>query len=139
MSADPQRAALDAAVLEWMREPQWRDDEARFETLARQAFAFQYEHGAAYRRYCDSLGRSPANVDRWQDVPAVPTGAFKEVRLACFEAANDVKVFRTSGTAAAKRGALHLDTLALYEASLLPTLRRLLLPGVERMLSLIHI
>ena len=39
-----------------------------------------------------------------------------------------VHVFRTSGTTTRARGALHLDTLALYEASLLPTFRRHLLP-----------
>jgi hypothetical protein len=40
-------------------------------------------------------------------------------------------VFRTSGTATAARGALHLDTLELYEASLLPCFERHVLPDLE--------
>ena len=54
--------------------------------------------------------------------------------LRCFPPEAEVKTFRTSGTSAAgagRRGALHLDTLALYEASLLPTIRRLLLPDLH--------
>jgi hypothetical protein len=45
-------------------------------------------------------------------------------------------VFRTSGTSTRQRGELHLDTLALYEASLLPSFERHLLPDLgegERM------
>jgi hypothetical protein len=41
-------------------------------------------------------------------------------------------VFRTSGTSTRARGALHLDTLALYEASLLPSFRRFLLPDLRQ-------
>jgi len=41
-------------------------------------------------------------------------------------------VFRTSGTATSARGALHLDTLELYEASLLASFARHLLPDLSR-------
>ena len=137
MSADSTRAALDAEVLAWMRETAWTADEARFDALALRSFAYQYAYCEPYRLFCDARGATPNNVTRWQDVPAVPTGAFKELRIASFEPDHDVKVFRTSGTTTARRGALHLDTLALYDASLLPTLRKLLfadLPPGERML-----
>ena len=43
--ADPARAALDAQVLAWMREPlpaPGAEDEARFDALARAVFAFQF-------------------------------------------------------------------------------------------------
>lgn len=130
MSADPRRAALDARVLGWMHEPQWRSDEARFDALARDLFAFQFEHCAPYRRYCEGLGRTPANVASWPGIPTVPTGAFKEVALRSFPAELEAHVFRSSGTATEKRGELHLDTLALYEASLLPSFRRGVLPDL---------
>ena len=55
---------------------------------------------------------------------AVPTGAFKEVALRGFPAECTVATFRTSGTSSERRGELHLDTLELYEASLLANLRR---------------
>jgi hypothetical protein len=130
LSADPRRSALDAEVLGWLREPDWQYDEARFDALALRAFAFQHEHCTPYRRFCNATGHSPADVGRWQDIPAVPTGAFKELRIASFAAQHDVALFRTSGSSTARRGTLHLDTLELYQASLLPTLSRLLFPDL---------
>ena len=60
----------------------------------------------------------------------LPTGAFKEVALRGFSAERTRKTFRTSGTSTERRGELHLDTLALYEASLLPSFRRGVLPDL---------
>jgi hypothetical protein len=130
VSADPARAALDARVLAWLREPEWREDEARFEALALALFEFQFEHCAPYRRLCERRGRTPARVRAWREIPAVPTGAFKELALRAFPAEREAHVFRTSGTTTAERGELHLDTLALYEASLLPTFERHVLPDL---------
>jgi hypothetical protein len=77
-------------------------------------------------------------VRHWKQIPAVPAGAFKELRLHSFPQALTCKTFRTSGTSGSRRGALHLDTLALYEASLLPTIVHYLFPdlrlGEERMM-----
>jgi phenylacetate-coenzyme A ligase PaaK-like adenylate-forming protein len=136
VSADPQRAALDARVLTWMREPGFEPDEDRFDALARALFAHQFERCEPYRRLCESHGRTPRTVASWREIPAVPTGAFKEMPLRAFAPERTVHTFRTSGTSTASRGELHLDTLELYEASLLPTFRRLLLPDLgdgERM------
>jgi hypothetical protein len=129
---DPARAELDARVLAWMREPpeSWRADDARFEALALELFAFQFAHCPPYARFCAGRGRTPARVTDWREIPAVPAGAFKEMALRSFAPERECHVFRTSGTATARRGALHLDTLALYEASLLPTFRRHLLPDL---------
>jgi hypothetical protein len=52
------------------------------------------------------------------------------MRLHSFPQRLTCKIFRTSGTSAGRRGALHLDTLALYEASLLPTIARYLFPDL---------
>jgi hypothetical protein len=122
------REEIETEILAWMRDEDWTRDEARFDRLARTLFAFQVAHCPAYARYCERRGRGPAQVASWREIPAVPTGAFKELVLRCFPAERTVKTFRTSGTATARRGELHLDTLALYEASLLPTLRRFLFP-----------
>ena len=93
----------------------------RFGELALALFAHQYECGEAYRVLCDSFGRTPSNVAHWSDIPAVPTGAFKRARLATFPEQQEVLTFRTSGSSTAERGALHLDTLELYDASLIAT------------------
>ena len=81
---DPARAALDARVLAWLREPDWTEDEARFDALALELFAFQFAHCEPYRRFCEGRGRSPSTVACWRDIPAVPAGAFKEVPLRSF-------------------------------------------------------
>lgn len=127
---DPARAELDAAVLAWMREPEWRRDDARYEALALRLFAFQFEHCAPYRRFCAGRGRTPREVTSAAAIPPVPTGAFKELALRSFPAERALHSFRTSGTSARARGVLHLDTLELYEASLLPAFRRHLLPDL---------
>lgn len=125
--SDPARARLDAKLLEWMREPAspecWPQDEARFDGLALELFAFQFERIAAYRSFCEGRGRTPRTVTTWREIPAVPTAVLKELSLRSFDAGRIAHVFRTSGTSAAVRGALELDTLELYEASLEPTFR----------------
>lgn len=137
MSVDPERRPIDAAVIEWMREPEWTHDDSRFNALALQIFAFQFEHCPAYARFCRARGMaSPEQADAWDQIPAVPTGSFKEVRLACFPESETQKTFRTSGTGSPRRGELHLDTLDLYEVSLEASLRRSVFPDLgsgERM------
>lgn len=136
MSAAAERKKLDAALLAWMRETDWATDEARFRELALAVFEFQFEHCPAYARFCLARGLSPNEVDAWEQIPAVPSGSFKEVRLACFPETQTRKIFRTSGTSNAKRGELHLDSLELYETSLEASLRHSVFPDLgfgERM------
>jgi hypothetical protein len=127
------RAALDRAVLDLIAEGATSpSDEERFERLALELFAYQHRHNPAYRRFCDALGVDAKAVRSWRDIPAVPTGAFKEARLATFPPEREVRTFRTSGSTARGRGELHLDTLAIYEASLLATFSAYVCPDVER-------
>ena len=117
------RQSLDQRVLDWIAEGvDSPSDDARFDALALELFAYQYEHNEPYRRMCDAFGRPPPAVGSWRDIPPVPTGAFKEARLATFPPSDCVRIFRTSGSTTPSRGELHLDTLALYEASLLASL-----------------
>jgi hypothetical protein len=128
--ADPARAELDAAVIAWMSDSAWRCDDKRFADLALALFRFQFERCLAYRRFCEARGRTPADVQRWQDIPAVPTGAFKELALTSFARERAAHVFRTSGTQTVARGALLLDTLEVYEASLRSAFQRGVLPDL---------
>lgn len=127
-AATPGRETLDAELLAWMGEPGWHPDEARFDALAQKLFAHQFAACAPYARFAEGRGQTPENVRRWQEIPAVPAGAFKEVDLRGFPESRTIKSFRTSGTSGQKRGVLHLDTLALYEASLMASLETLLFP-----------
>jgi len=128
--SDPKRQPLDDRVLAWMREGRWEQDDGRFRALALQSFSFQFEHCLPYRRFCEARGTTPSSINDWREVPAVPAGAFKEVALRSFPTELTHHTFRTSGTSGVRRGELHLDTLSLYEASLLPAIRRLLFPDL---------
>jgi hypothetical protein len=121
-------------VLAWIGEGAGsvRDD-IRFEALALETFRFQYARNPAYRRLCQALGVRPDSVQRWQDIPSVPTGAFKEARLATFPEEEEIRTFRTSGSTSQRRGALHLDTLEVYEASLLASFDAYVCAGWGRM------
>jgi hypothetical protein len=102
-----------------------------FDALALDVFAFQYDHDPSYRRLCDRRGRSPDRVDRWSDVPAVPTAAFKTLDLACAPAE---RVFLTSGTTRGgeARGRHLVPRLELYRRSALAHFRAMVLPDGVR-------
>jgi hypothetical protein len=131
------RSSLDASIEAWMAEA-WKRDEDRFQGLALELFAHQYSHCPPYRAFCEGRGATPGAVDNWREIPAVPTGAFKEFALRCFPEEATQKTFRTSGTSLSLRGELHLDSLALYEASLQPSFEKGLLPEVTGRLP-IHV
>lgn len=104
-------------------------DDHDFDRLARRVFAYNFEHVPAYARYSEARGRSPATLGGWQDIPAVPAAAFKEVELLAREATAEA-VFLTSGTTRGpeRRGAHHVPDLSLYRASLRATFAAFLLP-----------
>jgi len=107
---DPARADLDARVLAWIAE--WRAalasggaapaaDDARFDGLARELFAFQVARCAPWARYCAVRGATPERIASWREIPPVPAAAFKELALRSFPAERERHVFRTSGTSSA--------------------------------------
>ena len=106
--------------------------EGVFNSLALEAFAEQFYSIRAYRRFCEGRGATPATVDRWTEIPAVPTTAFKYVDLAAKEAE---VVFRTSGTSLGeqRRGRHLVSSLSLYRASLAPPFREYVMAGRERL------
>jgi len=122
------RAAIEAELLAWMKSADWTPDPKRFDRIALELFRFQYERCKPYELLCRTIGRTPDSARTASDVPAVPTGAFKEFELRCFDASETIRTFRTSGTSTDRRGELHLDRLDVYEASLLSSLRHCLLP-----------
>jgi hypothetical protein len=107
--------------------------EHRFNSLACRVFAHNFESVPAYRAYCQARGRTPATVTEWVQIPAVPTAAFKELKLRD-ENAGPFRIFRTSGTSRGpeRRGAHHVGDLGLYRASLRAAFEAFLLPDGAR-------
>ena len=91
-----------------------------FGHLALRVFEYQFQHNTPYQHYCLSLGRSPGNVQDWQDIPAVPTDAFKITQhpLTTTSQASIERTFLTSGTTTEVKGEHHFPSLALYEQSI---------------------
>ncbi|MCU0785844.1 MAG: hypothetical protein MUF81_17735 [Verrucomicrobia bacterium] len=109
------------------------DYEKGFAGLALELFALQFVRNAAYRRICEARRATPEAVTHWTQIPAVPTAAFKEFELTCLPAAERTAVFHSSGTSG-QRPSRHFhnsESLALYEASLLPWVRSHLLPDIK--------
>ncbi len=132
------RAEIEREVLAWIAEGvDAPADDARFERLALALFRIQHTGNAPYRRLCAAFGVEPERVRSWRQIPSVPAGAFKEARLAIFPPEATLRTFRTSGSSTDARGALHLDTLALYDASLVATFAAFLCPDVERIRFLV--
>ena len=110
-------------------------DEPAFNGWALRVFRWQFEHNTAFRGYCLGRNATPATVTSWEDVPAVPTGAFKRLRLLSAEEGREPDaVFHTSGTSRTERRGEHLvASLRLYRSALLPTFRVQLLPDGARL------
>lgn len=108
-------------------------DDAAFDRIARRVFTYTYEHVPAYAGYCRARGLTPDRVERWTEIPAVPTAAFKEVPLLATGAVAE-RVFRTSGTTRGpeRRGRHPVADLSLYRASLRPAFEAFLLPDGAR-------
>lgn len=119
---------MNTQVLDFIHEPLGKD----FNTLALQVFAYQFAHNVPYQRFCLARSHTPDTVRRWQDIPAVPTVAFKELDLTC---GPPEKIFRTSGTTRGQehRGRHLVPDLQLYHASALAHFSACLLPDKRRL------
>ena len=91
-----------------------------FDALALELFALQFADNAAYRKIGEARGLTPKVVEHWTQIPAVPTGAFKELELSCIPPDERTAVFHSSGTTEQKpsRHFHNAESLAVYEASL---------------------
>jgi hypothetical protein len=88
-----------------------------FDALACDIARFQAEHIPGFARLCRARGVDPGALSRADDIPAVPTDAFKMTRVAAFEPSEGRALFRTSGTTLGARGEHALRDLATYDAA----------------------
>jgi acyl-CoA synthetase (AMP-forming)/AMP-acid ligase II len=113
--------------------------EAEFNRLAPAVFRYQFERNRPYRHYCQVRGKTPETVCSWEEIPALPTSAFKEADLTTVPPEAVRVIYHTSGTSrgAEKRGRHLLPDTRLYDASLAPNFKAHLLPDRERMRILV--
>lgn len=125
-------AALDARILAAIGA--YALDDRAFLALARDLFAYQIARNPPYAAFARAVGYDAARLPaRIEDIPAVPSAAFKEFRLATFPPDETTAWFETSGTTVGRPGRHELDTTRLYEAALLATFDRMLLADGARL------
>jgi len=124
---------LERCFDDGVREP-WPSSD--FTSLALEAFSLQFDRIPAYRTFCEGRGRTPGRVERWEDIPPVPSSAFKALRLYAGDAeAPPEAEFLTSGTTRgpAERGRHLVPRLELYRRSLLAPFKEHVLAARGRM------
>jgi len=96
--------------------------EPEFNRLALELFALQFVHNAPCRKFCEARQITPHTIKNWNEIPALPAVGFKEFEMTSLTPAERTEVFHSSGTTGQQpsRHFHHAESLALYEASLLP-------------------
>ncbi len=116
---------LDETLLRYIE--RWRSTgeamtDGEFNDLALTIFAYQLQYNTPYAQYCASLDVTRENFpSQWEEIPSLPSAAFKETRLATFDPLTAAAVFETSGTTRGEGGRHYMETTAIYDASLLAT------------------
>ena len=120
-----------SSALQWLRYDVWerldpdkRDE--RFTALALERFREQTRTIGPYGAYVRHLGVDAPND--WRDIPPVPASAFKSHDLTSIAPGTERVLFETSGTSISRPGRVRLGHTECYEASLLESLRRHVLP-----------
>ena len=108
-----------------------------FAASAQGRFQSQFASIPAYAAYCRYLGRTPDTVTGWRDIPPVPASAFKSHEMSAARHGEEAAIFETSGTSVSKPGRIRLGSTAAYEASLLKSFERHLLPDGARMPAIV--
>ena len=96
-----------------------------------------------YAAYLEYLAIAPGRITDWRDIPPVPASAFKSHDLSVAPPEIDGRpgspgvVFETSGTTVSQPGRVRLADTGLYEASLLRSFERHLLPDGARLRAIV--
>ena len=100
----------------WVRQLLGPIDEAKWNDLAGELFAWQFERVPAYHRLCLAHGVTPKNLSSWRDIPAVPQQLFKREKLFAHRFAKPAVIYETSGTTTGQPGRQHLLSTDIYRA-----------------------
>jgi hypothetical protein len=103
-----------------------------FDALACDLARFQADCSPGYARLCRARGIEPAALSRAEDIPAVPTDAFKLTRVATFGPEETAVTFRTSGTTIGARGTHSMRDASTYGAAAVAFGRRWLMRDLDR-------
>jgi hypothetical protein len=100
----------------WTRQLLAPIDEAKWNKLAGELFAWQFAQVPAYRRLCLAHEVTPKNLTSWHDIPAVPQQLFKKTLLYAHGSVTPAAIYVTSGTTTGQPGRQHLLATDIYRA-----------------------
>lgn len=108
----------------WIRQLLRPINEATWDRLTRELFAWQYARVSAYRRLCVAHGVTPKKLASWRDIPAVPQQLFKREKLFAHGSAKPAAIYETSGTTTGQPGRQYLLSTDIYQAVAIEGARR---------------
>ena len=114
-----------AARRAWIRRLLAPINEEKWDSLARELFAYQYTRVPAYRNLCRGHDISPESLRSWREIPAVPQQVFKREKLFAHGAAQPGATYETSGTTTGQPGRQHLLSTDIYRAVSVEGARRI--------------
>ncbi|MDO9517827.1 MAG: hypothetical protein Q7J10_07240 [Methanosarcinaceae archaeon] len=126
---------LDADIVDFIHKGIDLSDEINFNKLAVAEFEYQFNVNDIYREYCTRKNVTPESISSWDEIPAVPSQAFKEHIIASFPLEKTELSYMTGGTTTKKRAKIFRDKSAvelIFEANKQCT-RSFLFPDVEKM------
>lgn len=133
---------LDRDILEYVLRGMENRDEERFNELALREFELQFHTIEPYREYCKKKGTTPKTLKQWQQIPAVPSAAFKKFVMASFPVEKAEHAYFTSGTTdPTRKGSILRDkgAVELINAANGLLTRKYVFPDVERMRILLMV
>ena len=96
----------------------FNNDNAAWESVALEIFAFQHTHNPVYRRFCDILNIDPADVRKPENIPFLPIQFFKSHRVVTGQFDPEI-IFESSGTTGAVNSRHFVKNTTIYEESFL--------------------
>ncbi len=112
----PRDFAQPTVRRDWVRQLLGPIDEAKWNALARELFAWQFAQLPAYRRLCLARGVTPKSLPSWRDLPAVQQQLFKQTLLYAHGSQTPAAIYVTSGTTTGQPGRQHLLATDIYRA-----------------------
>ena len=106
-----------------------RTSEGDFDALSLELFRYQFEFNRPYRAYCEAQDLTLESVSRWQDIPAVPIGAFKSAELVTFPVGRAAATFESSATTTGVPSRHYLKDMRYYETALKTSFEKWVLPS----------
>jgi hypothetical protein len=100
----------------WIKRLLALKDEAEWNRMARELFAWQFRQVPSYRRLCVARGFTPKTFSTWLEIPAVPQQLFKRQDLYAHGNQRTDCVYETSGTTTGKPGRQFLWQDDIYRA-----------------------